>query len=176
MNLLGYIAQICVPPPIRKRLLTRLFRDTARVFGRYVPPPLGSADAVLNGFAHFTAQAADASVPPWVSTRLFDVGQTYGKRLRRAFGVTSTANVMAAARVAYAVLGIDFSGDDAGDILIRRCAFSSVYTPRACGVISELDAGLLAGLSDGARLEFSQRITDGHVTCRAHLYQLESLP
>jgi hypothetical protein len=39
-----------------------------------------------------------------------------------------------------------------------------------------LDAGLLAGLSDGGRLVFSQRITEGYACCRARLWVSEAMP
>jgi hypothetical protein len=160
-----------MPQFVRKRLLDMLFERTAAAFGQPVPPLRGlSAEQTLRAFAEFTAQAAVIAVnTPLVSRRLYDVTFAPGKWLRRAFGVASTQDVMDAARVVYRVLGIDFEGDSFGAITISHCFFSRVYRPAACRVMSALDAGLLAGLSGGKQLVFSQRITDGYSCCRAEL-------
>jgi hypothetical protein len=78
---------------------------------------------------------------------------------------------MRAARVIYRLLGIDFRGRADGTIVIRRCGFSRVYSPRACELVSGLDEGLLAGLAGGGggrgRLVFASRITEGCARCEA---------
>ena len=177
MNLLGRVAQLGVPAPVRKVLLTRLFTDTAAAFGRPVPQLRGlSFQQVLQAFRQFTAQTAtEESASSPISQRLFDVSYRRGSWLRRAFGVVSTDDAMAAARVVYRCIGIDFEGHRHGEITIRGCFFSPFYTPQACNVMSALDAGLLAGLSDGGRLVFSQRITEGYPCCRARLDRAEAV-
>jgi hypothetical protein len=171
MNLLGQLAQRHVPAPIRTIVLKRLCVDTAIAFD-LVAPPLANltSDEVLVTFAEFTAAAAcQTGTSPLVSERLFQVACRYGRALRRAFGVKSVSDVMAAARIIYRLLGVDFAGDAGGDILVRRCSFSTRYTPEVCAVMSALDAGLLAGLSAGGQLSFSQRISAGFPCCRARL-------
>jgi hypothetical protein len=79
---------------------------------------------------------------------------------------------MAAARMVYGLLDIDLRGTRDGRITVRRCAFSDVYSAEICRLISALDAGLLAGLSGGDRLEFTQRITEGAPCCLARLRPL----
>ena len=76
---------------------------------------------------------------------------------------------MAAARMVYELLDIDFRGTGQGEITVRRCAFSDIYSAEVCWLVSALDTGLLAGLSGGDRLEFSQRITESAPTCLARL-------
>jgi hypothetical protein len=171
VNLLGRAAQVYLPEPLRKLLLIRLFEGAAGAFGRPVPPLRGlSAEELLNAFAQFTACAAsDQPASPTVSPRLFEATYRYGKTLRRLLGVTSTQDVMAAARVVYRAIGIDFRGDPRGGITIASCFFSHLYTPGVCHLMSAKDAGLLAGLSDGGRMVFSQRITDGYPSCSAQL-------
>jgi hypothetical protein len=128
------------------------------------------AEQTLQAFAEFTAQAASATAnPELVSRRLFEVSFAPGRWLRRTFGVASSQDVMDAAQVVYRALGIAFDGDSCGEITISDCFFSRVYRPAACRVMSALDAGLLAGLSGGKHLVFSQRITDGYPCCRAVL-------
>ena len=79
---------------------------------------------------------------------------------------------MAAARVVYGLLDIDLRGTPDGEITVRRCAFSDSYSPEVCRLVSALDTGLLAGLSGGDRLEFTQRITEGGPCCLARLRPL----
>ena len=74
---------------------------------------------------------------------------------------------MAAARLIYRGLGIDFKGSAEGRVVIRRCAFATIYTPRVCALVSALDRGLLAGLTGGGVLEFRQRFTEGADSCQA---------
>jgi len=67
------------------------------------------------------------------------------------------------------MLGIDFLGEPDGSMVMTRCFFSDYYSSPVCRLISSLDEGLLVGLAGGGRLSFSQRITEGHECCRAHL-------
>ncbi len=73
------------------------------------------------------------------------------------------------ARALYRVIGVDFRVGAAGGFVVKSCLFSSRYTPAACRLISSLDAGLLAGLTGGARMVFTQRITEGAAVCRGEL-------
>jgi hypothetical protein len=171
MNLLGRLAQVYVPPLVRRWLLTRLFEQTAAAFA--ISPsvaPHGGNRQVLEAFADYSARAAMARSPsPNTVRRLFEGTRSDGAWLRRALGVNSTRDVMAVARIVYRALGIDFAGNPLGEIRINRCFFSTRYTPETCQLMSALDAGLLAGLSNGGHLVFSQRITEGYPCCRALL-------
>jgi predicted ArsR family transcriptional regulator len=69
----------------------------------------------------------------------------------------------------YGLLDIDLRGNGRGELTVRRCAFSEVYSAEVCRLVSALDAGLLAGLSGGDRLEFTRRITEGAPCCLARL-------
>lgn len=202
MNLLGRAAQVYVPKPVRKLLLTRLFEGTAaalataapapasadtaaRSTGLLAPPPVRpaslarglSAEETLQAFRDFTAHVVvEPAASPAVSQRLFDMAYGYGKCVRRALRIASTDDAMAAARVFYGLLGIDFTGDARGEITVNRCFFSCVYTPEVCKLMSALDAGMLAGLSAGGKLVFSQRMTEGYPCCRARLSSAEPVP
>ena len=89
--------------------------------------------------------------------------------MRLQLGVRSPGEAMAAARILYQGLGVDFRGSADGQIVIRRCSFAAVYTPRVCALVSALDRGLLAGLAGGGELRFAQRLTEGACCCRAYL-------
>jgi hypothetical protein len=81
--------------------------------------------------------------------------------------------VMRAGRVLYRAIGIEFRGSDQGLIEIGECFFSKYYSPATCSLISSLDAGIMAGLSDGKELSFSQRITEGFNSCKAQMREKE---
>ena len=71
-------------------------------------------------------------------------------------------------RVLYRILDIDLQGDARGEVVISRCYFSRFYSGEVCRLMSAMDRGLFAGLSNGGELTFSSRITEGQPCCRAH--------
>jgi hypothetical protein len=181
-------ARLHVPRRARLRALEELFARTAAAFGSPVPPPRGGEQpARLAEYARFTREraeealarctgsiggkAAAASDPAdlaWLERRLYRAARGLGGRFRLQLRVRSLAEALAAARVIYRQLGIDFQGSPDGEIVIRHCSFAAVYTPRVCALVSALDRGLLAGLAGGGELRFSQRLTEGACCCRAH--------
>ena len=70
-------------------------------------------------------------------------------------------------KILYEMLGIEFLDTGQGTITIPKCFFSQYYTDQICQLISALDEGVLAGLSGGGRLDFSQRLTEGNDCCKA---------
>jgi hypothetical protein len=165
-----------VPAVARRAALRALFATTAAGFGRPVPPLEGlDADALLRRYALFTSEQAEAALRdgqdlPALQDRLERGTRALGARLRAGLRLRSTEDAMAAARVVYGLLDIDFRGTGNGEITVRRCPFSEVYSAEVCRLVGALDSGLLAGLSGGGRLEFTQRITEGAPCCLARLH------
>jgi predicted ArsR family transcriptional regulator len=165
-----------VPAVARRAALRALFATTAAGFGCPVPSLDGlDADALLGRYAQFTRDQAEAALRegrdlPALHDRLERGARTLGARLRAGLRLRTTEDAMAAARVVYGLLDIDFHGSGHGEITVRRCPFSEVYSAEVCRLVSALDAGLLAGLSGGDRLEFTQRITEGAPCCLARLH------
>ena len=152
---------------------------TASAFGADIPRLAGlSYDECLAGYARFTNNVVEKSID-----NLHNLGiarqqlchQAYdlGNALRKRFDVSSTRDVMAACRIIYRCIGIDFKGTDKGEITIRKCFFSNYYSDQACGIISCLDKGLVGGLSQGGKLSFVQRITEGMDCCKAEFIPQE---
>jgi hypothetical protein len=165
-----------VPAVVRRAALRALFATTAAGFGSPVPPLGGlDADGLLRRYAQFTRDQAEAALRdgrdlPALQDRLERGTRALGVRLRAGLRLRTTEDAMAAARMMYVLLNIDFHGSGNGEITVRRCPFSEVYSGDVCRLVSALDAGLLAGLSGGDRLEFIQRITDGAPCCLARLH------
>ena len=168
-------AALLMPFGIRRRALEQLFARTAAAFGIPVPPPrTRGTSARLLEYARFTRAQAEEALRRGedlaaLDRRLYRAAYGLGAGYRLQLGVRSVTDAMAAARLIYRALGIDFRGTPDGEVIIRRCAFARTYTPRVCGLVSALDRGLMAGLARGGELRFRQRISEGADSCRARL-------
>ncbi len=182
------VASLCIPRSARRRALEELFARTAAAFGSRVPPAQGlGAEERLAEYARFTrekaekalagledgsAESGDAAGSPTtlaaLERRLYRAALRLGGRYRLQLAVRSPSEALAAARIIYRALGIDFRGSSDGQIVIRRCFFADLYTPRVCALVSALDRGLMAGLAGGGELRFAQRLTEGAGCCQAH--------
>lgn len=175
MNLLISAAEIYTPTSIKRKKLHELFACTAAAFACEMPSIDGlSCDALLTAYARFTAvQAGDAigggGDPREVEDRLFAGAYRMGRELRATFRITTTGEALRAARLLYRALGIDLRATPGGEVTVCRCFFSAYYEAPVCRLIASLDAGLFAGLSNGGRLTFTERITEGSCCCKAHL-------
>jgi hypothetical protein len=172
-NLRILAARLLLTPGARRREMEKLFARTATAFYCPVPPrEVRGARGRLREYALFTRNRAEAALHAGgelrtVDSRLFGAARTLGNGYRLRLKVRGTRDAMAAARLIYRNLGIDFRGSAEGKVVIRQCAFAAVYTPRVCALMSALDRGLLAGLTGNGALEFRQRITEGADSCRA---------
>ena len=173
MNLLLAIAEQHIPVGLRKKELNKLFQLTASAFGCTTPALKGmDYQACLRHYALFTKRSVyqlgeQEERMARIRQQLFQQAFQYGQGWRKKFGLSTMSEVMRAAKVLYRAIGIEFKGNEQGDIEIDRCFFSHYYTSATCWVISALDSGLMAGLAGGGKLSFSQRITEGATSCRA---------
>ena len=164
-----------IPDPVRRWVLRTLFRATADAFGTPMPDLRGrSADAILTTYSAYTDEHArgvlhDPARRAFVERRLRENTERLGRRVRLALGIRTTKDVLEIAHRLYRLIGIDLTGDEQGRVVVTRCAFAAAYSPEVCRVMSASDAGLMAGLTGGARLTFSERITNGSPACLATL-------
>ncbi len=175
MRLVLEVLDIYIPSALKKRVLRDIFFSTARAFGAETPELKGlSTECLLEAYARFTQRAGEEALtkdlePETIRLRLFKNASDMGRSLRHRFRLRSPEEILRLSRIIYKILGISFEGYPDGDVIIRSCYFSQFYTGEVCRLISALDEGAAAGLSGGGRLEFSQRITDGHDCCRGRL-------
>jgi hypothetical protein len=166
-------ARVMLPLGARRREIERLFARTAAAFATPVPPQRArGAAGRLKEYALFTRDCSEAALgssesPGALDRRLFGAALSLGSGYRLRLKVRGPRDAMAAARLIYRGLGIDLKGSADGVVVIRRCAFAEVYSPRVCSLVSALDRGLFAGLTGGGVLEFTQRMTEGADCCRA---------
>jgi hypothetical protein len=162
-----------LPTFLKKQMLVELSVLTARSFGVPSPGLKGlSYGRMLEAYAFFTKEeaeklSAESEEGRAVKGRLQRNSRQLGQRLRTRFRLQNPEDVFLLSRLLYQALGIDFEGRPEGEVIIRRCFFSRFYTPAVCRIISSLDEGMAEGLSRGGRLDFYQRITEGHDCCRA---------
>ncbi len=181
MNLLFHLASLYTPQYRKKRELINLFRVTALAFEKTLPSISHfSLSECLDQYARFTASSVHDAISGKIDlkniqTQLYKSAYEIGRKFREQFGISCLNDAMEASRLLYSILGIDFRGDARGAIAISCCFFSQYYSPDTCRVISSLDAGLIAGLSGGEGLEFSERITEGYRLCKAQILFKERL-
>ena len=173
MSLPILLLRLYTPTWLKKRQLAELFACTAAAFDAVAPATAGlSFDECLVEYARFTAEQAEAAIrrggdAEALRDRLYRNAYQLGCRVRKRLRVSTTEEAMSATRLLYHTLRIELRGPVGGDIEVGRCFFSRFYSIRVCQVVSALDAGVVAGLSDGGRLTFYQRITEGCDRCRA---------
>ena len=175
MNLLLRMLQIYIPTFIKKRKIEELYNCTALAFERRIPQVKKlSFDESLEKYALFTKQEVEKSIHQGndlqtIKNRLYQNAFCLGEKIRKRFHVTTIEEVMIMSRILYRALDIEFHGTNEGEITINRCFFSRFYSSQVCQVISSLDEGVIAGLSGGKKLIFSERITEGKDCCKACL-------
>jgi hypothetical protein len=185
MSIRSRAFQLPMPGFVRRACIARLARITADAFGVPAPGVDGARGArrmrareALEAYAAFSAQGAAALLRTGrglstAEARLFSNARDLGRRLRRALGIRTRAEGMGVARALYRMIRVDFrptasAGAAPGGTAfeVPRCFFASHYSPAVCRLVSSLDAGLLAGLTDGGQLSFARRITEVASSCK----------
>ncbi len=155
-----------------------LFNITAGAFKVPCPNDIShkNFDQLLNEYAIFTKRQAQSAPKDKASVNaiqqgLFMGAKAMGTRFKRELWVKNFDDFRIAVRAVYRALAIDLSCNKAGEVLIKKCFFSAFYSGSDCSLISSLDAGLIAGLSGGLKLDFHQRITENNGYCAARIIQ-----
>lgn len=175
MNVLLNLFKLYIPSSLKRRKLEELFSLAADAFQCNCPEikQLSYKEA-LELFAVFTLDQAQKSIESGgdlaaLKMRLYTNAFSVGEKLRKRHRIETLSDAMAMSRILYRILGIDFQGNQKGEIVIRQCFFSSYYSPQVCAVISSMDEGVAAGLSGGGAISFDQRITEGKDCCLARI-------
>jgi hypothetical protein len=167
--------ELHIPGWVARSALRQLFEATASAFGCDPVDVRGLTHGeLLERYAVFTTRCAgwalaDRSDADAAAGRMWSNAYVLGESLRRRFGVRTRIEALRAARVAYRMIDIDLRADEQGEVVVDRCAFATRYSPGVCRLMSSLDAGLIAGLTHGGRLRFSERITEGKPQCLARI-------
>ena len=174
MKLLLTLSRVYIPAGIKKQYLQQLFDLTASAFQDQAPQIKGlSFKQCLLQFAQYSKAQTETSIRlrqdlQLIKSRLYHNAFQLGRSIRKRFKIKTAREVISLIKVIYRVLGIDFEADLQGEALIKKCFFSQFYSREVCEVISAIDEGMAAGLSDGGKLTFTQRMTAGEDCCRAY--------
>ena len=147
-----------------------LLHTTARAFGVQGKRVWQlSPQKALHAYAAFTVSCMRrCKADP---RRLYKESYRTGRLVRRMTGIRSRDDVEALVYFLYGNIGITMDGNIPGEVTVHRCYFSRYYSPSQCALMSSVDAGIIAGLAGGGRLDFNRRITEGSDCCRAVFYR-----
>lgn len=168
------IMRFHIPGFVKKKKLQELFRLTADAFQSEPPELKGLSFArCLTEYAIYTRKQAQnylQSGQPLdaVKFRLYQSSCFFGRNLRKRLGIVTWEEAVTVLQLVYKLIGIDFQYDRQGEFIISRCFFSRYYSGEVCRLMASLDEGLAAGLSDGGRLYFFERITEGGSGCKGY--------
>lgn len=101
------------------------------------------------------------------SDKLYPKAYALGKKIRQITGFKKEEDLRQLVFWLYKNIRITMKGELPGDLIIPKCYFSKFYTPAQCRLMSNVDAGVIAGIFGGGELVFSERITEGCGRCRA---------
>jgi hypothetical protein len=173
MNMRLLLLRLHTPASIRRSILRDLIGATARAFERESPDTAKLTGSELMAIAiECSCSWAEEATRTGedldrLHRRMFCEASGLGRRARRRLHVSSEAEGMAAARIIYGAIGIDFRHRGSGHIEVPRCAFARAYGPEVCRLMCSMDSGLIAGLTGADGLRFTERITEGATACRA---------
>lgn len=169
------ITWLYIPEFIKKKKLDELFCLTADAFERELPELRGlSFMECLLEYALFTKAQAENCLQNGgpvdaVKQRLYKNSYIFGQNLRKSLHISTWEEAVTILMIMYKLIDIDFQYGGQGEIIVKRCFFSKYYSEEVCILISSLDEGLAAGLSDGGKLCFNHRITEGRDCCKGYL-------
>ncbi|MCC8047119.1 MAG: hypothetical protein LIP12_16805 [Clostridiales bacterium] len=150
-----------------------LMRQTAKAFGVDVPKATGrSTPELLKAYAQFTAKEAMRATQQGddletLHQKLYQMAYTLGSHLRRWLNPKDKKDCFSVIALLYRNIGIQIDEETPGAFCVCKCYFSDFYTPEICSVISAIDQGIFAGIYQGGKLTFHERITGGCAVCRA---------
>ena len=173
VNLWLAIARRWIPGLAKHQALDGLIDLTAEAFQIESPGtrhmPLAERIEAFARFSHSCAREymnADKDPGP-VMRELYRRAKLLSGEVRRVFNPSSKREYLELLRILYGIIGITVETEECGRIRVTSCAFSSVYSPHTCRIMSAVDDGIAAGLWGGGRLTFARRITEGFPCCEA---------
>lgn len=173
MNTRLALLRLHVPGVVRRSILRNLITAMGRAFERHPPDTARLTEPELMthaiGCSRTWAEEAIRTGADLerLDRRMFREASRLGRRARRRLRVSSEADGLAAARIVYGAIGIDFRPRGTREVSIPTCAFACAYVPDVCRLMSSMDSGLIAGLTGARGLRFTERITEGAATCHA---------
>jgi hypothetical protein len=175
MNSLFWLLKAYTPVSVKNHKLRELAYITGNAFGT-AAPDLNSHlfETNLKVYAMFTKSAGERAIANGqnienIKQSLFRGARQMGQELQTKLRPKSRDEIISLICLIYKILQIDFAVVDGGEITVNRCFFSNYYSKETCTLISALDKGMVAGISNGWQLEFTQQLTEGFACCKGNL-------
>ncbi|MCD8154087.1 MAG: hypothetical protein LUF78_05295 [Clostridiales bacterium] len=150
-----------------------LMRQTAKAFGADAPKVTWrSGTERLKAYAQFTAEEAVRAIQhgdnlETLHQKLYQMAYALGGCLRRWLRPQDEQDCFAIITLLYRNIGIQICEESPGTVCVHKCYFSGFYKPEICDLISAIDQGIFAGIYQGGKLTFRERITEGCDVCQA---------
>ena len=100
--------------------------------------------------------------------RLYERAYAAGRRIAKASGIIRKEEAARLVFLLYRNIGISMFGNPHDEVIVTNCFFSRFYTPEQCRIMSEIDSGIVSGITGSGKLRFTHRITEGCRGCRAY--------
>lgn len=175
MNIKLKLLEFYVPFIIRYKILSEIYKITGEAFkDKLIISNSINHRKGLKRYAIYSNELTLGAIYSRkdleeIKYRLYRNSYIVGHKLRKFFSITNIEEAMQTAEIFYDIIGIEFSANDKNEITINKCYFSDYYDCRVCNIISAIDEGIIAGLTNGAKINFINRITDGNKCCYAKL-------
>ena len=150
-----------------------LMRQTANAFGVGAPKAAGQSNSeLLRTYAQFTSKEVMRDIQHGdtlesLHQKLYEMAYYLGNQIRRWLKPKDEKERFVVITLLYHNIGIQMEGEAPGTICVRKCYISGFYTPEVCDLISAIDQGIFAGIYQGSKLTFHERITEGCDVCLA---------
>lgn len=170
MNPVLCISKIGVPSFLKRRILGTLFEITKDSFSCSAPDTRDlDYHGLMELYLDFSQEVADDAIKSGkdlnaIGKRLFQGSYQLGSRLKNILGIKNVTEGLAATKIIYEVIGIDFEAGEDNKFIVSKCYFSDSYSPKHCKLMSNLDRGLVQGLTGGS-IRFDRRISEGAGCC-----------
>ncbi len=161
-------------------ILAEIFLMTAKTL-QYPLPKLAifNYNKLLATYGQYTTAALNSLLTQQrdlgpLKKELFTKSENLTKKIKTLFRIKTAEEVCFFLENFYQVLGIELTVNlSQQQFVVKNCYFSRYYRSEICQVLSALDSGLVAGLTNGASLTFLSRLTEGATCCFADLRKFE---
>lgn len=156
--------------------LLNLFKITADAFENNMPDIISlSYENCLHEYAKFTNQQAKSILlenennQNSIKKILYETAIKTGCNIRKRLRVKTWEDALKAVKIMYSAINIDVFFPSADSMIVRKCFFGNFYNSGVCKFMSVMDEGVFEGISNGGKLKFLNRITEGNSCCMAKI-------
>ncbi len=133
---------------------------------------LSEKEALIR-YGEFTLSCMDSGKAD--PEKLYEEAFRLGKKIVKISGFRDGKDKEDLIFYLYSNIGITMRGDLPGQIEVPVCYFSKIYDEKRCALMSNVDAGIIAGILGEGKLVFYERLSQGCKSCKAHFRKEETI-